>query len=411
MGGLAFLALALAFILGPASPAQAADVGQELQEAALGGKFNLHLRYRFEFVDQDGIDRDAKASTVRTRLGYRTGSFRDFSLFAEIEDLRAVGDDRYNSTVNGRTDFPVVVDPEEFVELNQAYIQYKGTSESMVPDTMLRVGRQQVIYDNHRWIGDVNFRQNMQTNDAVRLSNGSLPDTTLDYVYITKVHRIFGNESNAGNHAMDSHLFRGEYKGFDLGTLIGYAWVLDYERSGQFGLSSATFGARFKGAYPVREDLKALYTAEYARQVDNADNPSDFGHNYFLGELGATYAGVTGKVGYEFLDGDDTTALQTPLATGHAFQGWADKFLTTPASGIEDLYVLVKTKVKGVTLIAVYHDFNAEEGSADLGHEWDAKAVTTLYDHLELELKYANYLSDGFATDTQKIWVAVTLKY
>ena len=30
--------------------------------------------------------------------------------------------------------------------------------------------------------------------------------------------------------------------------------------------------------------------------------------------------------------------LQTPLATLHAFNGWADMFLTTPANGLQDLY-------------------------------------------------------------------------
>ena len=32
------------------------------------------------------------------------------------------------------------------------------------------------------------------------------------------------------------------------------------------------------------------------------------------------------------------TSFQTLLATLHKFQGWADKFLTTPPNGIRDLY-------------------------------------------------------------------------
>ena len=33
-------------------------------------------------------------------------------------------------------------------------------------------------------------------------------------------------------------------------------------------------------------------------------------------------------------------ALQTPLATLHKFNGWADLFLTTPNAGLEDAYCL-----------------------------------------------------------------------
>ena len=51
-------------------------------------------------------------------------------------------------------------------------------------------------------------------------------------------------------------------------------------------------------------------------------------------------------VGWEVLGGDDSTVLneafQTPLATLHAFQGWADVFLSTPAAGIDDKYLKFK---------------------------------------------------------------------
>ena len=43
------------------------------------------------------------------------------------------------------------------------------------------------------------------------------------------------------------------------------------------------------------------------------------------------------RSGYELLGSDGVTvAFSTPLATLHAFEGWADKFLATPAAGITD---------------------------------------------------------------------------
>lgn len=406
--GPAAAAVGLALAVGWAVPAHAAD---SLNDALVGGRLHLDARYRFERVDQQGFPKKAYASTLRTRLGYETGEFADLSAYAEVDDVRAIGNDLYNSTVNGRTDRPVVADPEEVLELNQAYVQYRGKSGSPVPDTMARVGRQRITYDNHRFIGNVTFRQNEQTYDAVRLSTAALRDTTLDYVFVDKVHRIFSDESPAGNHPIDAHLFRGEYAGLGLGTVVAYAWVLDYERPAQFGLSSATFGARFKGAHPIRGELDLLYTAEYAHQIDNADNPADFSLNYVLGEVGARYRWVTGSVAYEVLGSDGVNAVQTPLATGHAHQGWADQFLTTPAAGIEDLIVSLGANVKGVKGKVVYHDFTAEEGGADLAHEWDAILSKTVLDHVTLELKFAKFESDGFGVDVEKAWASVIVKY
>jgi hypothetical protein len=56
----------------------------------------------------------------------------------------------------------------------------------------------------------------------------------------------------------------------------------------------------------------------------------------------------------------------------HIFQGWADKFLTTPDQGVEDLYVAVTGKAIGADLLLRFHDFNAETGSGRWGTEVDA---------------------------------------
>lgn len=51
-------------------------------------------------------------------------------------------------------------------------------------------------------------------------------------------------------------------------------------------------------------------------------------------------------LGWEALGGDDDAqgkALRTPLASPHGFNGWADRFLTTPDAGLDVLYVVAKT--------------------------------------------------------------------
>src|SRR3989337_692581 len=91
------------------------------------GKLSGGLRYRYEWGEQEGISLKAKASTLRTQLGYATGDYQGFGAFVQIEDVRNVGAERYNSSVNGLTQYPAVTDPTD-TELNQVYVSYKGFS-------------------------------------------------------------------------------------------------------------------------------------------------------------------------------------------------------------------------------------------------------------------------------------------
>ena len=62
------------------------------------------------------------------------------------------------------------------------------------------------------------------------------------------------------------------------------------------------------------------------------------------------------KFDYEVLEGDGRGSFITPLATAHAFQGWADRFLTTPLDGIKDAYfTAIGTGVFGGKVIVSYH--------------------------------------------------------
>ena len=145
---------------------------------------------------------------------------------------------------------------------------------------------------------------------------------------------------------------------------------------------------------------KFSYVASYAQQTDYESSPFDYSADYYLLEGVFAKKGFSGGVGYEVLGGDDERGFQTPLATLHKFQGWADKFLTTPTAGIEDLYVKAGYSpgdvgpFKGMKFSAIYHDFSAETGSADYGSEINLLA-TAKWKKLGLTLKYADYNADG----------------
>ena len=127
-------------------------------------------------------------------------------------------------------------------------------------------------------------------------------------------------------------------------------------------------------------------------------------------ELGTTLAGFTVSAAFEQLGSDGgRAAFQTPLATLHAFQGWADLFLTTPVNGVRDYYATVRRQfavpaLGNVTAQVAYHEFDSAFGGLSYGSEWDASLGFRL-GTVNLMAKYANYDSSGFAVDTEKLWL------
>ncbi|MCX7054420.1 MAG: alginate export family protein, partial [Proteobacteria bacterium] len=338
--------VAMAADSAPATPATPAT----FVDAMTGGKAHLEFRYRLETVDQDPFTDDAVASTLRSRLNYQTGEWNHLTAFLEADNVTVLGNDTYNSTVNGVTDRPVVADPE-YTEANQVYLQLKlGTFTGIG-------GRQRITLDNQRFIGNVGWRQNEQTYDALTFKSSALTKTQLHYSYIANVNRITGPDegSQPANYHGASHALNGKVDLGAFGAVTGFAYLLDFQNAP--ALSSSTYGVHWAGTYKVAEATKLNWLASYASQGDYADNRNDYSADYYLLEGGATLGKFGLKAGYEVLGGDDQPnhAFQTPLATLHAFQGWADKFLTTPRGGVEDLYLGATANVGPVALQLVWH--------------------------------------------------------
>lgn len=379
-----------------ASAAPEAKEPEDCIEALKGGKVGIKLRYRFENVDQDGITDEAYASTLRTVLNYTTMRFHGFQIMLEFEDVSVIGDASYNDTING-SPRPVVADPEG-TEINQSYLDYEFSDA-----TGVRLGRQIIKLDNFRFIGDVAWRQNFQTFDAASASQALGKNGEVFVAYIENVNRVFGESSAVGDARMSSLLANAN---MDLGfaKIVGYWYDLDYDS--MVASSTSTFGLRLASNQNPDDDFGLLYTLEAAMQADTGDNPNDVDADYYLGELGASIGGISLKLGFESLGGSTVAGeeFETPLATLHAHNGWADKFLSTPTGGLEDTYLSAKAKLGKTTCVAAYHDFAAETGSMDYGTELDISVTRPLGKNMVVGVKYANYMEDGFATDTEKIW-------
>lgn len=412
-----FFAFALLSFVPVSGPAQAGDQPESLIKE---GEFIGQVRYRYEFVDQDGpapVVDDAHASTVRTNLGFKTGKYMNFQGLIEAQVVKNIGANEFNDGVNGQTNFPAVTDADNS-EINQAWIAWTG-----LPGTEIKVGRQGINLDNQRFIGTVDWRQNDQTYDAAMITFTGIDKATLQYAYVRNVNRIFGDDHPLGDLDSDSHIIRAGYKWADWLNFAAYGYLLDFERAPSS--SNATYGVRASGEAPINENVAFVYEAEYAHQNDYGDNTASTSENYYHISPGIKAYGLTAKLGYEELGGDGTSAFQTPLATLHKFNGWADKFLTTPNKGLEDSYVSLSYQLSGVPewlnkteLTAVYHDYSGDK-SGDFGSEWDLSvgktfkfAETFPFDSVNFLVKYADYnAEDTPYTDTQKAWLQMTLNF
>lgn len=364
----------------------------------------VNLRLRFEQVDQDGIAEQANAITLRGRLGFETGKFWDTSLLAEGEGIWPLQSD-YNSTTNGNTQFPVVADPESY-EVNRLAL-----TNTSLPDSAITLGRQRITQDNQRFVGPVDWRQNEQTFDALRIVNHSVKHLSFDLTYLNQVNRVFSKESPVGRYTGDTYLANIAYE-FPIGKLTAFGYWLDFEEAPTD--STTTAGLRYALDHTFGA-VKLVGLASYASQQDRGRNPLDFRNNYGAAELIATLRGWSLGAGIEVLEGDGVKGFSTPLATLHKFEGWADKFLTTPANGIDDRYASLGYAAKGLGLdsfsaTVVYHRFQAQHVSTDYGSEVDA-VVQAKHERWNAMLKYAQYNADAFATDTDKLWVQVEFIY
>ncbi|MDF1838832.1 MAG: alginate export family protein [Planctomycetota bacterium] len=387
-----------------AEMAESQDTWTGIREWIGSGEAYLKLRTRFESVDQDGFTDDAHALTNRTLLGYKLGNYGKFSGAVEFEDVRAIGNGGYNSTDNGVINRPVVADPEGG-EVTQAYMTY-AFSDRMTGT----FGRQRMILDNARFVGNVGWRQNEQTFDAAAIVGEPVDGLNLVYAYVQNANRIFEESSSAGNIGSESHILNLSHDFEDIGKLTAYAYMLDLAAA---AASTDTVGVRFTGKHNVNDDTDLLYNLELAQQDDAGDNPNTVDAGYMLAEVGLSMDAVTVKVGMETLEGSVADgAFSTPLATLHKFNGWADQFLATPTTGLEDTYVAISGKFSGVSLIGVYHDFSSESGSGDWGSELDFQATYPLKEGMLVGAKYADFSADDAAyVDTAKMWLWVAMSF
>lgn len=402
-----------------------------ISDQIAAGKLILEVRSRYETVDQTRTTtlRDKGDSfTIRTRLGWESAEFKGVKGLVEFEDVRQVGNEHFAVNVPGvataplngadKARYPIINDPD-VTELNRAQLTW--TPNAVVQIT---AGRQRILLDDQRFVGNVGWRQDEQTFDAIRadVDYGRFKAT---YAYVTHVNRILGELRDWDS---DSHLFNATWSPAEALRVQGFVYALDF---GNSAINSSitkgvkASGKRWLGLYQL------TYNATFARQSDYRRNTVAYDLDYVGADLAATFDIYTAKISYESFEGDGTRGFTTPLATVHAFNGWSDAF-TSPGGnksfvdGFEDLDLSFNIKPRfratyffNSDIVVRYHDFDDHKTGADLGHEWDLQFTAAITTKLSVQLKYADFqrvktVPVGTATpppSRTKTWLTLEYKF
>jgi len=390
-------------------------------DALAGGKISLDNRFRVELADTSFAD-SASAVTNRLRLGYAAKPWRGVSAAVEIENVIALNEGDYfvPPVPEGDPRRTVIADPKGTV-LNQLYARF--ATESLGDSGValdLRAGRQRIEYDDERFIGDVGWRQFDQTFDALSAQTDLGDDRlVLRYAYLWGVERVFGPDGPSPD--SDSHLVNLRFAAAPELVVTPFAYLLDFRGDEPLN-SSNTFGVRLAGTLGAdardgssdAPDVSLAYELTYARQSDAGDNPIKFDADFFAAQLTLARRDLGSlSAGCQILGSDDGAyGFRFPLGTNHAFQGFADNFLVTPADGLQDVYAGASAELAwGVQGSVVAHWFWSDEGSRFLGQELDLALAKKINENWSVLLKTALFDGDAGEPDVTRFWVQTEFRF
>jgi hypothetical protein len=383
-----------------------AEEVESIKDAFRLGKVDLGLRWRVEQVDDSRFGKDAQASTLRTTLSAATARYRGFALDLEVESVLDIGfeDQHANGGApgfnNGVTGRPLIVDPE-LTSLQRAKLSWVSDDEQW----KVAIGRDEIAIGDERFLGPVGWRQHHQAFDALSIETGAIPRTKARLLWIDNVERITGAELPLSSWlvASDTSLGAGL-------TLSLVALELDPDRHTDAALATRTVALGLGGHHEL-EAFTLDWRLRLGQQDELGENPGEVDADYRDLRVAGTRGPIAVTLGWELLGAKAGKGrFQTPLATLHAFNGWADMFLATPVNGLDDRYLKVVGTHGAWAWDVRLHDFESDFGSLHYGREYDAQLSWKCPAGVTLVAKGAHFDGDDLAFDVTKLWLMASTK-
>lgn len=387
---------------------------------SLSGELRPRAEYRHGYSTLPAPDADAAvfiSQRSRLRFGYTTD---DLTVGLTLQDVRVWGDEEQ-------------LKDEPSLGLHEAWADIALTDA-----ISLKIGRQELVYDDHRLLGNVDWVQQGRSHDAALLrfrDNGWKVD--LGGAYNQKTEGVFGTTYVPSN-----------YKA------LGYLWVSrELSSSVRVSLIGITDGTQrtdstddidYRYTYGGNGDFRADgFTAAAAVYGQSGTDRSGRTIAAYLAALSAGYRfdNIAVGAGIDYLSGTDMseteqfTTFNTLYATNHKFYGAMDYFIVLPRDtkngGLQDLYLTLQySPTASLTLRVDGHHFSLAADVADpaapgqaldkaLGTEIDASAAYALTPVVSVQAGYSHM----FATETMEaikggskdetanwIWMMVSIK-
>ena len=349
------------------------------------GQFMLRFRH-FEGHD---FAKGGNANTLRhrARLGMGLVYEKMVGGFVQIQDVRVFGEER-----NTLRDFSA-----DGLDMHQAYFRVMP-----LPGLELRVGRQEIAYENHRLIGSVAWIEQARSFDALRVMfKHDMVSVDAFYSKVAERASPTLDENGEPFHTDDVDVLAANVHVQPADEIsIGLVGVGDFGRP--VGLDRATIGGLVGG----KTTFGLGYNVEGYYQYGRADG--EIVHRAYMagGHLGYWFDVATrpfAKAFGEVLSGDATPGNRTQRTfnalfhTGHKFYGEMDYFLNIPANtqqrGLVDVGGAVgMAPAKPVKLSVTFHHFRGAAEQADglntFGNELDAYASYTPWPLFKVDFFY-----------------------
>tara|TARA_R110002049_G_scaffold2821_4_gene22820 strand:- start:738 stop:2000 length:1263 start_codon:yes stop_codon:yes gene_type:complete len=322
-------------------------------DAELRPRFEYRHGYKTLFPDNED---PAAFVSQRTRLN-TAYEIDKLSFYLSLQDVRIWGDVPQLNTTD-----------KNGVGIHQAWGKIQ-----LNPNLSLKVGRQEIIYDDHRIFGNVGWAQQARSHDAALVNYQSSEFAiNLGFAFNQNDENLTGTTLNtAGTYKSMQYLWgHKEWNKFSTSLLFlnnGLQFIDDFNSNNNETRYSQTLGAHLNYKW---ENLKLISNIYYQFGKDIANNDL----NAYLLSLEGNY-NITAKstlgLGVELLSGNDNGLASnqenkafTPLyGTNHKFNGLMDYFYVGNHNnnvGLLDLYANAKLLINEKSNLSfAFHNFSA----------------------------------------------------
>lgn len=364
-------------------------------QLSLNGEFRPRTEFRNGYRILNTSQNDpAFFTSQRTRLNALYEQDR-YLIKIAAQDIRTWGEvDQLQDTPN--------------VNIHEAWAQLNLSDRFRI-----KLGRQELVYNDHRLLGNVNWTQQARSHDALLVKyhdSRARFQIDLGATYNQEGENLLGNTYSIDNYKVLSYAWISK----DFGALDASALLL----TDGFEVPTGAINYRYTYGTHLNYFNKAWKFAGtfYLQNGDDATRRNISAY-MVAAKASCSLSPFTFTAGYDYLSGGkagDRTprrhTFSTLYATNHKFYGHMDYFLNIPADtrggGLQDLYLKTGYAMSArANLDLTYHHFALANSIAD-----PLDAGQTLDQNLVSEFDFS--FSYGFAEDiTFRLGYSVLFSY